>query len=262
VTGIDWGVGEYERTAAELWPAAEHVAALADVRAGAAVLDLGCGTGNAALAAARAGADVTGLDPARRLLDVARATFAEEGLQGEFVRGTAAALPFGDSAFDIVLSLFGVIFEPDGERAVAEILRVLRPGGRGWVSAWRPEGGIHEAIGELTRRMGAPSPPAAGRIEWGEPTKAVPALERLGAEVGVHEATLAFTQPSAEAWIEEGERHHPMSMTMRRAVTDEARYEQARAAAIAALERHNEDPAAFRVTSRYVVYELRPARSG
>ena len=256
---IDWGVGEYERTAAELWPAAEHVAGLAGVRAGETVLDLGCGTGNAALLAARAGADVTGLDPAQRLLDVARAAFAEEGLQGEFVRGAAAALPFGDSAFDVVLSLFGVIFEPDGEHAVTEILRVLRPGGRAWVSAWRPEGGIHEAIGELTRRMGVPPPPAEGRIEWGDPEAAVPALERLGARAVVHDATLAFTQPSAEAWIEEGERHHPVSMTMRRAVTDETRYAQARAAAIAALERHNEDPSAWRVTSRYVVYELRAA---
>ena len=69
---FDWGVGEYERTAAELEPAARHVVALAEIAPGDAVLDIACGTGNAALLAAAAGARVSGLDAAPRLIDVAR----------------------------------------------------------------------------------------------------------------------------------------------------------------------------------------------
>src|SRR3954468_14902988 len=65
---VDWSAGEYERTAAELEPAARHVVALAALLPGDGVLDLACGTGNAALLAAAAGARVTGLDGARRVI--------------------------------------------------------------------------------------------------------------------------------------------------------------------------------------------------
>jgi len=68
---IDWGAGHYETTAAQLAPAAAAVQR-ASLRPGERVLDLGCGTGNAALLAARAGTTVTGVDPAARLLKVAQ----------------------------------------------------------------------------------------------------------------------------------------------------------------------------------------------
>src|SRR5919199_2114132 len=136
---LDWGAGEYERTARELEPAAHHVVALAGVAPGERVLDLACGTGNAASEAARAGARVTGLDAAPRLIEVAEARAAAASLDIEFVVGDAQDLPFGDGAFDCVLSVFGVIFVPDPPRAMNEILRVLAPGGRALISAWRPE---------------------------------------------------------------------------------------------------------------------------
>ena len=106
----DWGIGRYERFAPDLEPAAEHVVELAGLHPGERVLDLGCGTGNAALLAARAGAAVTGIDPASRLLEIARERLAADGLDGSFVVGDAQALPFRDGEFDAVLSVFGVIF--------------------------------------------------------------------------------------------------------------------------------------------------------
>src|SRR3954451_6604160 len=98
---VDWSVGEYERTAAELEPAARHVVALAAPAPGERVLDLACGTGNAALLAAPAGARVTGLDAASRLVEVARARAAAAGADAEFVVGDALDLPFDDGSFDV-----------------------------------------------------------------------------------------------------------------------------------------------------------------
>src|SRR5688500_11967438 len=102
---LDWGVGRYETTAAHLEPAAGTVVERAALRQGERVLDLGCGTGNAALAAARLGADVVGVDPAARLLDVARARAAAEGLSARFEAGSADAIPLPDAAVDVVVSV-------------------------------------------------------------------------------------------------------------------------------------------------------------
>src|SRR5882762_8792091 len=102
----DWGQGEYEHTAEELWPAAERVVTDAGIAEDERVLDLGCGTGNVALLAARAGAEVTAVDPAARLLSVARERLAEEDLDADFVQASAGELPFPDESFDAVLSVF------------------------------------------------------------------------------------------------------------------------------------------------------------
>src|SRR5919199_6366535 len=103
-TRLDWGLGRYEDTAARLEPAARAVVERAAPAAGEHVLDVGCGTGNAALLAAARGARVTGVDPAPRLLDVAREEAAARGLDATFTAGEAAALPLGDGEADVVLS--------------------------------------------------------------------------------------------------------------------------------------------------------------
>ena len=119
-----WGIGEYEDTAAELAPVSEVAVAALRLSGEERVLDVACGTGNAALVAQRGGASVTGLDGSPRLLEVAR----ERVPSGEFVLGDAAELPFDDGAFDAAVSVFGVIFARPAERAAAEIARVVRPG--------------------------------------------------------------------------------------------------------------------------------------
>ena len=86
---FDWGIGNYEATALELEPAAQHVVSAVHLAPGEHVLDVACGTGNAALLAARAGAVVTGLDGAQRLIEVARSRAAADGLEASFVVGDA-----------------------------------------------------------------------------------------------------------------------------------------------------------------------------
>ena len=244
----DWSRGEYERTAEQLSAAAEvAVAALAPAE-GERVLDVGCGTGNAALAAARAGAVVVGVDPARRLLEVARARSEREGFAGgQFVEGDAVALPVEDGTFDAALSVFGVIFATSPRDAAGELVRAVRPGGRIVITTWRPEGPIHEAQLLAREALGLPDEVPV----WGDPD----ALAGLFAPhpVDLGEERLAFTAPSPRDWAQAQLDHHPMWLEARDALRERGGWDDLVARSLALLEAANEDPAAFRVTGRYLV---------
>jgi SAM-dependent methyltransferase len=118
---------------------------------------------------AAAGAEVTGLDAASRLIDVARARAAAAGAGATFVAGDALDLPFEDGAFDVALSVFGIIFVPDAERALAEVVRVLRRGGRALISAWIPAGAIREMVEVLARGVAAAGGPERPGFGWQTP---------------------------------------------------------------------------------------------
>src|SRR5215207_119842 len=124
-----WASGDYAAVAARIHSIAERLCEAADLIAGARVLDVATGSGNAAIAAARSGSEVVGIDYVPALLDRARVRAQAEGLEVDFVEADAEALPFADGSFDTVLSVVGVMFAPDQERAAAELLRVCRPGG-------------------------------------------------------------------------------------------------------------------------------------
>lgn len=106
----------------------------APVGPGDRVLDLACGTGAVALAAHDLGADVTGCDVNPGMLAVARA----KSDVIDWTEGAAEALPFDDAVFDIVTCQFALMFFQDRSRALAEIARVLKPGGRLALSTWGP----------------------------------------------------------------------------------------------------------------------------
>lgn len=102
-----------------------RVAELAAARPGMRALDLACGTGDIAFTLATRGADVVGLDITHRMLQLARS----KGGAAQFVTGDMLALPFGDEAFDLVTTGYGLRNVPDIPRAIAEMQRVLKPGG-------------------------------------------------------------------------------------------------------------------------------------
>jgi SAM-dependent methyltransferase len=253
---LDWGAGEYERTARELEPAAHHVVALAGVAPGERVLDLACGTGNAASEAARAGARVTGLDAAPRLIEVAEARAAAASVDIEFVVGDAQDLPFGDGAFDCVLSVFGVIFVPDPPRAMAEIVRVLAPGGRALISAWRPEGPISAMTGVLARAVREAGGPSRPPFAWHDPEAVRGLAAAHGATVEAEEGRLVIEGASPETYFADGETYHPMSVAARPLLERTGAYATVREEALAALRVGNEDPDGFRVTSPYRVMRI------
>jgi SAM-dependent methyltransferase len=244
---IDWGDGAYEHTAAELAPATDETLAVAGLQPGERVLDVGCGTGNAALAAARAGAITSGVDPAVRLVDVARARASAEAVAVDWRVGDAVALPFDAEAFDVVISVFGVIFARPADRAAAELRRVTRPGGRIVWTAWVPAGPIAaigrmagEALAAATGMVGGP-PPA-----WHEPDAAG---ELLGLRVRAVERQLGFRYASADALLTEFETNHPFWRTVKATVDTE--WGPLRERMRAALTDGNEDTDAYLTTSTY-----------
>jgi SAM-dependent methyltransferase len=252
----DWGIGHYERFAPDLEPAAEHVVALAELKPRERVLDLGCGTGNAALLAARAGAVVTGLDPASRLLEIARERLAADGLEGSFVVGDAQALPFCDGEFDAVLSVFGVIFAADAERAISEAIRVANHAGRILISVWLPGGGVDAMTQVLVAAIGSALGREIPRFAWHDQAAVAQLAARFGASVRSSESEVLFSRSAPEAYLHDQETQHPMTIAARGLLQRAGTYDTVRAQMLEALRRGYED-GAFSTTSRYRVIELR-----
>ncbi len=153
-------------------PPAAKLVKFAQATPGRRVLDVACGTGVVAVTAGRLGARASGLDLSPALLDRARRNASIAAVDIDFVEGDAEALPYPDASFDVVLSQFGHIFAPRPDVALAEMLRVLKPGGRIAFSAWPPEMLTGQQF-ELIERY-SPAPPAgaarpASPALWGDP---------------------------------------------------------------------------------------------
>ena len=133
---------------------------------GTRLLDVGCGAGQLALIAARAGARVTGCDIAANWIEKARTRAAAKGLDIVFEEGDAESLPYADAQFDAVTSLFGAMFAPRPERVAAELTRVCRPGGTIAMANWTASGFIGQMFRTIARHIapsGVPSP-----VLWGD----------------------------------------------------------------------------------------------
>lgn len=200
-----WALGNYARMAFRLRPAAARVVAAADVASGDAVLDVACGTGNAALAAAARGAGpVVGVDLEPALLDQARA--AAPSVPVDWRVGDATALPVDDSAFDAVVSAFGVMYAADQPLAARELARATRPGGgRVALANWVP-GSFLPAIGAALAPFLPPPPPGgAPPPSWGDATAVRALLGDAGLDVtGTEHAALTLdfdTRPAAVAFL-------------------------------------------------------------
>lgn len=152
----------------------------ARVTAGQRLLDAACGTGVVAVTAARLGARVTGLDLTPALLARARENARLADVEIEFHEGDVERLPFPDASFDVVVSQFGHMFAPRPELAVAEMLRVLKPGGTIAFSTWPPELFVGCMFTLVSQYMPPPPPGLAPPPLWGDPQVV---RERLGSAV-------------------------------------------------------------------------------
>lgn len=137
-----WSSAPWEQAAHMLAPIHLHLVSRLDPQPGESWLDLATGTGAAAFLAARAGAEVTGVDFARASIETARLTAREKGLDVRFEVGDVEELASEDSSFDVLSSSMGIIFSPDHEAVARELARVCRPAGRLGFTAWMPETGF------------------------------------------------------------------------------------------------------------------------
>jgi SAM-dependent methyltransferase len=161
-------------------PCAAMLVKRAGVREGQRVLDVACGTGVVSVTAARLGARVTSLDLTPELLERARENARIAGVEIDWHEGDVEQLPFGDATFDFVLSQFGHIFAPRPEVAIAEMLRVLKPGGTIAFSTWPPDLFVGRMFALSARYMPPPPLGVAPPPQWGDPNIV---RQRLGSSV-------------------------------------------------------------------------------
>jgi ubiquinone/menaquinone biosynthesis C-methylase UbiE len=164
-----WALGDYHRFAtATVWQLGPELVRACGVGPGQRVLDVAAGTGNVAIRAAEAGADVVASDVTPENFDSGRAEARERGVELEWVQADAQALPFGDGEFDVVTSSFGAIFAPDHRAVASEMERVCRPGGTIGMLNFRPASAAAEFFSLLGGYAPGPPPNGAPPILWGD----------------------------------------------------------------------------------------------
>lgn len=200
-----WAAGDYDAIAEMIWEVGEVIVERVGVSAGERALDLACGTGNAAIRAAQAGASVVGLDLTPELFDDARARAAAAGVEVEWVQGDAEAIPFEDAAFDVVLSTFGCMWAPRHAVTAREIVRVLRSGGRFGITNWTPEGNA----GAFLRTMASYLPEAPDYADppplWGSEDHVRGLFAGLGIELELERREVVWEFASVDLAVEDFE---------------------------------------------------------
>ena len=161
-----WMTGDYDLFSRFMEKDAEQFFRRLGVTPGTRLLDVGCGAGQLALIAARAGAQVTGCDIATNWLEKARARAAAEGLEITFEEGDAESLPYEDAQFDAVTSLIGAMFAPRPDLVAAELTRVCRPGGIIAMANWTPGGFIGQMFKVISKHIAPSGMPAP--VLWGD----------------------------------------------------------------------------------------------
>jgi len=229
-TRATWAAGDFAEVARlTLWPVGDRLVRRIGVGRGEDVLDIACGTGNAALRAAQAGGRTTGLDLTPELFDAGRALAADAGVEIDWVEGDAEDLPFPDESFDVVLSTFGVMFAPRHHVAAAEAARVLRPGGRLGFSTWTPEG----FTGRMFRALGSFAPPlppfAEPPLAWGDEDHVRRLFEGTGIVLEFARETVpASPFASAEAAVAWNEENFGPTIMLRAFLDPQGRWEECR----------------------------------
>lgn len=195
-----WADGNFAKIATGSVVIGETLAEDAPVYAGQRVVDIGCGSGNAAMSAARRRAKVVGVEPVEELLEEARRRSAAEGLEVDYRTGSATALPLKDASVDLALSSFGLIFCEDPAAAVAEAVRVLAPGGRFVFTAWK-QGSLNDRLFALCVERGE----GMGSLEvaraWGRPEQALQWLGPHFAQIRFEERIFRPRALHLEQWL-------------------------------------------------------------
>ncbi|CRK55016.1 Ubiquinone/menaquinone biosynthesis methyltransferase UbiE [Alloactinosynnema sp. L-07] len=256
-----WASGDYDAMMRQegLYVVGERLVRRLGVGAGDEVLDVACGTGNATIPAARAGARVTGLDLTPQMLATARRRAV--GLDIDWVEGDAEDLPAPDERFDVVLSTFGCMFAPRHEVVADEIARVLRPGGRVGLCTWTPDG----SIGDFFRTVGAYLPPLPEFVDpplaWGDDDHVRELFEGTGITLEFHHETADIHHDSLDAAVDCYATKFGPVIQARTLADADGRWPDLRADMVELFARHNTShDAQIVVPAEYLVVVGRKAR--
>lgn len=249
-----WSAGDHDTISGLIRDVGPAVVAAAGVKRGDQVLDVGSGTGNAAIPAARAGAIVIASDLTPELVEAGRRRAADASAEVQWVEADAEALPFPDGSFDVVLSTFGVMFAPRHAVAAGEVARVLRGGGTLALANWTPEG----FGGRIFRMMAGflPPPPdfASPPELWGSEAH----VAQLFAGSGVVEldferrtTTLAFV--SADEMVDEYFTHFGPFLAARAMLEPTGRHDELRRAFGELIAEANDGSGAIEIAAEYLL---------
>jgi ubiquinone/menaquinone biosynthesis C-methylase UbiE len=204
-----WSVGRYEAVAELIAPIAAEVVASIAPQPDTALVDLACGTGNAALAAAATGAQVTGVDLTAELLAIAAAK--PHGSTVTWVTADASATGLSGASFDAAVSNMGIIFV-DPVAMVAELARLLKPGGALAFSTW-VKAGDNPFFTPVVEVLGPPTPGPYSPDQWGEPDTVRRRLSLDFDDVSIKNSSFTWRFESLEAAVRFITDESPMHVT-------------------------------------------------
>jgi SAM-dependent methyltransferase len=223
-----WSAGDYPTAAQQIAEVGEATVDRAAIKPDDVVLDVACGAGNATIPAARLAGRTVGLDITPELMEVGKSRAADAGVEIEWVEGDAQDMPFDDESFDVAISVFGCMFAPDHAKAAAELARVLKPGGRMVVAAWRPEGNVGRMF--ITVASHLPPPPDGFQPPplWGVDDHIREIFDGTGMSIELEPTTVDFTGESADEFFAEFERDLPPIVMARQRLEPDGKWEALR----------------------------------
>jgi SAM-dependent methyltransferase len=255
-----WSTGDYADVCDRMIPAlGARLVELADVQVGDQVLDVATGSGNAALPAAIAGGIVTALDITPALLQVGAERASAAGLAIEWVHGDAQALPFDKGRFDRVLSCVGVQFCADRDAAVAELIRVCRPGGRIALIAWTREGFVGQVLAAVAGATGG-----AGRrspLDWGSEEKLSELFGEHATDIALQREHVEMMAASPGEWVDYMAAAYGPLVNARVVLEARGEWEPLRARLTGIAEDHGAGGSGFTARAEYLAAVLRRGES-
>ena len=222
-----WMAGDYDYFSRFMEQSAVEFLERIPIPAGSALLDVACGSGQLALAAARNGIRATGVDIATNSIQAARMRVVYEGPAARFDEGDVEDLPYADASFDAVATLFGAMFAPRPELAASEMMRVVKPGGLIAMANWTAQGFIGKMFKVISRFIEPPGMPSP--LLWGDEEKVRERFGRGVKDLRMTRVSYTFDYPFPPSEVVEFFRQYYGPANLGFASLDECKQEALRA---------------------------------